>query len=42
MNTYRHRVDKENNEDDDEKQDDTADEIPLVVTPDDVLQGLPW
>ena len=38
--TYRHSIDKEHNKDDDKQQDDCSDEVPLVVTPDDVTQGL--
>ena len=39
--TYRHRVDEENNEGNEEEDADATDEVPLVLLPDDVFQGLP-
>ena len=41
MVTYRHRVDEEDDECDEEEQADTTNEVPLVLLPDDVLEGLP-
>ena len=40
--TYRYWVDEENNKDYKEEEKDATNEVPLVVLPDDVFQGLPW
>ena len=39
--TYRHGVDEEGYKDDEKDEDNGRDEVPLVVLPDDVLEGLP-
>ena len=39
--TYRSRVDKDDNDDNEEDHDDRSDDVPLVVLPDDELEGLP-
>lgn len=40
--TYWEGVDEEHDKEDEDEDDQGADDVPLVVAPDDVLQGLEW